>query len=71
MKLRQGTDLRAIHFSDGGSLIVGGCIKSISVSEEHGQCATVPWAVVTNTDGAVSMYNLALIEGVDLDARDE
>ena len=64
-KLNQ--ELKQIFWGEGESICVGrnGC-KSIVVCMENGQMAGVPWAVVTNDNGKVFKYNLALCEGVEI-----
>jgi len=62
----QGQRVTAIFFNDEQLHRVGETCESIIVSMENGQMAEVPWFVVTDNIGKATMWNGALLEGVEL-----
>lgn len=65
---KQGQEIISVYWSEGEPITGGknGCIK-ISIDMVNGQMAGVPWAKATFVDGKVRGYNLALVEGVQLE----
>lgn len=61
-ELKEGAQLRCIWWAD-GSLTVGVQVDSIIVVEQMGQMGMVPWVEVVS-NGKASLYNCALLEGV-------
>lgn len=68
MALKDGTQIRKIFFfTEGGSTLEAG-EGSIEVRCQRGQTGMTPWAARKDAEGTViSMWNLALAEGVELE----
>ncbi len=60
-ELREGKKLHSIWWAE-GSLTVGAQVESLTVREQTGQMAMVPW-VESISNGKSNFYNCALLEG--------
>ena len=63
---REGMPVEAIFFKDEAFHKVGDTCKSITVSMECGQMSGVPWFEVRDHDDKITLWNGALLEGVEL-----
>jgi hypothetical protein len=75
-ELREGAELYAVYLpskeKERSVYRVGQHgVKSILVSEEHGQGAVVPWIRISMDDGEVYLVNAAWVECVKLKQKDK
>lgn len=73
-ELREGAELYAVYLPgrERNDYKVGQRgVKSIRVSEEHGQGAAVPWIRISMDDGEVYLVNAAWVECVKLKQKDK
>ena len=66
MSFKQGDErIKAIYFTNGDVMRVGGDITKIKVIMENGQMAGVPWLAIYGGEKVKSKFNAALVEGVE------
>lgn len=75
MRFKDGQQLTALHLHE-ASFKVGenysyGVVESITVVMQNGQMAEVAWAKVYFKSGAIQMWNLALVEGIEFAGKSE
>lgn len=63
---KEGHHLNAVFFPNEVSHQVGITCKSITVSMENGQMAEVPWFEIVDNNDVITLWNAALVEGVEL-----
>ncbi len=70
MKFREGQKVKSVFWPEGGELCAGSAdVISLRITMQNGQMAEVPWLEVFYTDGRRTLFNLALVEGVQISEK--